>query len=261
MIPALGATVVASAWWPRGEEGEPPRPEGFDAGAWRRMSRLGRLAAVAVAPLLAPDALARAWGEDAPADPAAQRDALALVWATGFGEFASSVAFLRSVQARGVAAASPLAFQVSVHNAAAGQLSIALGLRGPSITLCGVEGLAGHALFQALSWVSRPGSPPVLLVAADELGPEVQAGLAMATAGGEAPPGPCAAALLLSSSSSAVGPRVGLTFTPTPPLQPGPPVGGAAPPAADLVELARACVDARGGTFSLGRGFGAVVTP
>lgn len=193
--------------------GEPARPADVDAGTWRRMSRPARLAAVVAAPLLTPEQLGLAWEgyPDAPVDPAGRRAGIALVWATAIGEFSSSLTFLRSLHARGAAGASPLAFQTAVHSAAAGQLSIAFGLRGPSDTLCATDTLSGDALLVASL---RAVDQPVLLVAADELGPDVATGLALVGRAGREE----AVALLLG------GAGVPLHLLDTgDPLPPGPP--------------------------------------
>ncbi|MBW2258309.1 MAG: beta-ketoacyl synthase chain length factor [Deltaproteobacteria bacterium] len=106
---------------------EPIRPEVIGAGAWRRMSRLGRLVTQVSAPLLAGRV---------------DLDTLAVVWGTVFGELGPTGRFLDRLFTEGVA--SPLAFQNSVYNAPVGHLSNALDLRGMSETLS-----AGGALFRA----------------------------------------------------------------------------------------------------------------
>jgi hypothetical protein len=131
------------------------------------MSRLARLACAAAAPLVA--------GRD-------DLDRLPLVWATSHGEFGSTAQFLRTFFAKGPAGASPLYFQNAVHNAPAGHLSIAFGLRGPSETICAGPYTALRAIERALTM-----GGPVLVVVADDLNPDVQLGIELA--GGLAPPG------------------------------------------------------------------------
>ena len=95
---------------------------------------------------------------------------------------------------RDAAGASPLAFQNAVHNAPAGHLSIAFGLRGPSETVCAGPLTAIRTLERALAWVMLRERPALVLVG-DDLGPEVQQGYTFADAG--APMGEGGAALLL----------------------------------------------------------------
>lgn len=159
---------------------EPTRPEAVDAGAWRRMSRLSRMAV---------DVGARVVGA------ASDRASIPLTWGTAYGEFSSTTAFLRTLHARGPAGASPLHFQNAVHNAPAGHLSIGLGLHGPSETLCAGEATAFRAVERAMVMLAL-GAPEVLVVVADELGPDVQTGLQLGL--GPAPYGEGAAALVLS---------------------------------------------------------------
>ena len=83
---------------------DPQRPHAWSASGWRRLSRLARLVAVVAEPLIERGS-----------------DTAIFVGLNG-GEFGSSVAFLRSYWLGGAAAASPLAFQNSVHNAPAAHL-------------------------------------------------------------------------------------------------------------------------------------------
>jgi 3-oxoacyl-[acyl-carrier-protein] synthase II len=175
---------------------DPPRPDAVPVGTWRRMSRLARLAAVVTAPLVATRA---------------DRDDLALFWGTGVGEFSSTAGFLRTLFTKGPAGASPLAFQNSVHNAPAGHLSIALGLRGPSETLCAGPLTALRTLERALAYLVA-NDRPALVVVGDELGPDVQQGYTFA--GGGAPVAEGAAALLLEPAGD--GPA--LTWLDAPPI-------------------------------------------
>ncbi|MES2643211.1 MAG: beta-ketoacyl synthase chain length factor [Myxococcota bacterium] len=158
---------------------DPQRPESLAAGTWRRMSRVARIAAACAAPLV---------------ESRADRDTLALFWGTGIGEFSSTASFLRTHFTKGAAGASPLFFQNAVHNAAAGHLSIAFGLRGPSETLCAGPMTSIRTLERALVWVSLYERPALVLVA-DDLGPDVQQGYVFA--GADAPMGEGGAALLL----------------------------------------------------------------
>ncbi|MFZ5482201.1 MAG: beta-ketoacyl synthase chain length factor [Myxococcota bacterium] len=154
---------------------DPVRPDAVSPGAWRRMSRLAKLACAAAAPVLA--------GRD-------DLDRLPLVWATTVGEFGSTAQFLRTLFTKGPAGASPLHFQNAVHNAPAGHLSIAFGLRGPSETICAGPYTTLRAIERALTMQG-----PVLVVVADDLNPDVQLGIELA--GGRAPFGEGAAALIV----------------------------------------------------------------
>lgn len=160
---------------------DPTRPEAIAAGAWRRMGRAARLAAVPAAAVLG------AAAED--------RTSLALFWGTMTGEYGATRAFLDSLARKGPAGASPLHFQHSVHNAPAGLLSMALGLTGPSETICAGQDTGLALLERALAWVGLTGRP-ALVVAADELGPEAAAGLEFAPG---PPYGEGSAALLLTT--------------------------------------------------------------
>lgn len=156
---------------------DPGKPDAIPAGNWRRMSRIARFAAACVAPLgVAPD------------------DTTALFFGTGAGEFSSTASFLRTFIAKGAAGASPLLFQNSVHNATPGHLSMAFGLRGPSETVCAGGMTSLRLLERALAWVTVRGRPAIV-VAADDLGPDVETGWRYG--GAAAPMGEGAAALLL----------------------------------------------------------------
>ncbi|MDP2305983.1 MAG: beta-ketoacyl synthase chain length factor [Pseudomonadota bacterium] len=176
---------------------EPPRPEAVAAGTWRRMSRVARIAAVCAAPIL---------------ERRADRDELALFWGTGIGEFSSTAGFLRTLFTKGPLGASPLLFQNAVHNAPAGHLSIAFGLRGPSETICAGPQTSIRVLERALAWVTLYDRPALVLVA-DDLGPDVQQGYTFAEA--SAPMGEGGAALLLLPDGD--GPE--LTWADAPPAE------------------------------------------
>lgn len=155
-----------------------PRPPGFPAGQWRRMSRLARMAAVCAAPLAA--------GLDPETTP--------VVWGTSIGECVPTQRFLTRLFDEGPQAASPLAFQNSVYNAPAGHLSIALGLRGASETVScgGATGLV--ALRRGLELLAL-GAPAVLVVAGSDRAPLLQRAWALEPDG--ATPGEAMAAVVL----------------------------------------------------------------
>jgi len=165
---------------------EPIRPEVIGAGAWRRMSRLGRLVTQVSAPLLTGRV---------------DLDTLAVVWGTVFGELGPTGRFLDRLFTEGVA--SPLAFQNSVYNAPVGHLSNALDLRGMSETLSagGATGLA--ALARGIDLIALGRASSVLVVAGDVLSPGVRRSWDLL--GVEGPLGEAVAAVLLHDGE---GPEV-----------------------------------------------------
>ncbi len=119
----------------------------------RRLPRIERMALAAAREALSADC---------------EKRSLALVFATGYGGLASTVDFLESVASRGPEFGSPTAFYQSVHHSPAGQLSIALGLRGASLTVSARELSGETALRVALTLLKTGRADKVLLVAADE---------------------------------------------------------------------------------------------
>ena len=148
--------------WPLSAVQDVVRPPTVEAGAWRRFSRVARLSAAAVAPVIA-------------AAPAAceavgvvfDRDEVPLFFGTGLGEYSSSYGFLKSLFEKGPAMASPLLFQNSVHNAAAGHVSIAFGLRGPSETICAGALTTLRTFERALCWLAANGGCALVVLADD----------------------------------------------------------------------------------------------
>jgi hypothetical protein len=127
----------------------------------RRLPRLERIALAAARQALPPDS---------------DRRSLAAVYATGYGGLTSTVEFLEGIASRGPEFGSPTAFYQSVHHSPAGQLSIALGLRGPSLTLSARELSGETALRTALTLLQTRRADRVLLVAADERSPSLDNG-------------------------------------------------------------------------------------
>ncbi len=177
------------AWLEGQAPAELPRPIAVDAGVWRRFSRLARLSALALAPVLA-------------SGPSVDTNEIPLFFGTGLGEYSSTVQFLRSLALRGPDGASPLAFQNSVHNAAAGNLSIAFGLRGPSETLCAGDLTTLRTFERAIACVAASGLP-ALVVLADDVGADAAAG--WRHGGVHAPLGEGAAAFLIGPRPTARG--------------------------------------------------------
>lgn len=104
------------------------------------------------------------------------KTSLALVYATGYGGLTSTVEFLEGIASRGLEFGSPTAFHQSVHHSPAGQLSIALGLRGQSLTISNRELSGETALRVALAILATGRADNVLLVAADEHASALDAG-------------------------------------------------------------------------------------
>jgi Beta-ketoacyl synthase, N-terminal domain len=101
---------------------------------------------------------------------------LALVFGTGYGGLAATRDFLEGMATRGAEYGSPIAFQQSVHHSPAGQVSILLGLQGPSLTLSARE-LSGESALQAgITLLSTGRAEEVLVLAADELTATLEAG-------------------------------------------------------------------------------------
>ena len=119
-----------------------------------------------------------------------------VVVASRHGPFATMISLLDDL-ARGEPV-SPTRFAHSVHNAPAGQLSIFARDASPSSSLAaGAESFA-HGFLEALAFLQRDPSSPVLLVYADEPAPPPIAELA--------PPGvPYACAFLLSAARHGAG--------------------------------------------------------
>ncbi len=156
------------------------RPEAVTPGDWRRLSRLSRWAVAGAARVLE-------------AAPELDREQLPLVWGTGLGELAQTEAFLTRLVEEGIALASPARFQGSVFHAAAGAISLALGLRGPTETLSAGDETGLAALIRGVELLDD-GAPAALVVAGDERSPWR---LRAAELWGAPPPGEGLAALLL----------------------------------------------------------------
>jgi 3-oxoacyl-[acyl-carrier-protein] synthase II len=100
---------------------------------------------------------------------------IGLVYGTGYGGLGATVDFLEGIAARGPAFGSPTAFHQSVHHSAAGQISIALGIRGPCLTASSREISGEVALKVGLDLLRSGRSERVLVVAADEVVPALVA--------------------------------------------------------------------------------------
>ncbi len=127
----------------------------------RRTSAVGKLALET--------AYAALSGEHAPA---VAVDDIPTVFASRHGECARSVELLQSLAA--ATPLSPAAFSLSVHNANAGLLSIARGMRGNSMAISAGQSTVEHAVIEACGLLAD-GAPYVLLVVADASLPELYA--------------------------------------------------------------------------------------
>jgi 3-oxoacyl-[acyl-carrier-protein] synthase II len=128
--------------------------------AARRMSDMSRYA-VATARM----ALQHAGLADVPGE----RTAVALATAFGPGGFTEQLA--RQILEKGGKAASPFLFTDCVANAAAGQIAIDLGARGPNTTLCQREAGPLLALQQGANDIARGRADVCLAGSVDEMRP------------------------------------------------------------------------------------------
>jgi 3-oxoacyl-[acyl-carrier-protein] synthase II len=94
---------------------------------------------------------------------------LAVVVASGYGATATTFAFLDSIIGDGDLCASPTHFANSVHNAAAANISIMLGAKGPSLTVSQFDMSVASALVSAQCWLAEGRADAVLFGAVDEL--------------------------------------------------------------------------------------------
>ncbi|HZH03899.1 MAG TPA: beta-ketoacyl synthase chain length factor [Myxococcaceae bacterium] len=142
------------------------RVEGFPEESDPKLRRLPRLERMALA--AARGALGAAGAGSSPSR--------GLVLGTGYGGLTATVDFLEALASRGFAFGSPTAFHQSVHHSSAGQISIALGLRGPSLTVSARELTGETALSAGLELLESGRAESVLVVAVDERIPVLDAG-------------------------------------------------------------------------------------
>lgn len=119
---------------------------------------------------------------------------LRLVFASQHGELSYTVSLLRSLAAH--EPLSPNAFSLSVHNGAAGLLSILRGDRSESTALAAGDETLGAALAEARGQLNADPRRPVLVVYADGAFPEEYRSFAEGAQSG------CALALLLDERAS-----------------------------------------------------------
>ena len=91
-----------------------------------------------------------------------------LIVCSGYGSAKTTFSFLDSIIDYGDACASPTLFSNSVHNAAAGHISILLGLEGPCSTVSQFEMSVPSGLLSAIQWLKEERVKQVLFGAVDE---------------------------------------------------------------------------------------------
>jgi 3-oxoacyl-[acyl-carrier-protein] synthase II len=91
-----------------------------------------------------------------------------LVICSGYGSSRTTFSFLDSIIDNGDECASPTLFSNSVHNSAAGHVSILLGLAGPCLTVTQFEMSVHSALISALTWLEQGNAEQILFGAVDE---------------------------------------------------------------------------------------------
>lgn len=137
-------------------------PAEFDPDRWvpprerRRMDRLGLLAVAACH-----EALAHAGLET--------HDRVGVMLGTGLGPMRSTEEFCGPVLAGGSAAANPAVFPNTVFNAAAGQVAMLLGAKGPTSTLTAGHAAGASALSVAHDLLRTGRADAVLCPAVDDL--------------------------------------------------------------------------------------------
>ncbi|WP_308645965.1 beta-ketoacyl-[acyl-carrier-protein] synthase family protein [Nocardia cyriacigeorgica] len=128
----------------------------------RRMDRLGVLAV----------ASSRMALDDGRLDPEAfDADRIGVIVGTGLGPVESLEEFTVPVLESGVAAANPAVFPNTVYNAAAGQVSMVLGVRGPTSTLTAAHAAGATALGVAHDLLRIGAADAELCPAVDTLSP------------------------------------------------------------------------------------------
>lgn len=108
---------------------------------------------------------------DAGLDPRCMGERIAVAVGTLTGGSEASEAFLRPYLLRGPEGASPLLFPNCVANATSGQVALAFGLKGPSVTFLDRENAAFAALEQASRWLRTGLADAALVIGVDGLFP------------------------------------------------------------------------------------------
>jgi 3-oxoacyl-[acyl-carrier-protein] synthase II len=95
---------------------------------------------------------------------------IGIVVATAFGPHVTTFGFLDDILDHGDAAVSPTTFSNSVHNAAASYVSMALKIKGPTLTVSQFRFSFQAALQVAQAWIEQGRCDYVLAGAVDEYG-------------------------------------------------------------------------------------------
>lgn len=98
----------------------------------------------------------------------------AIILSTAFGPHVTTFKFLDDILTFGDAGTSPTTFSHSVHNAAASYVALALGLRGPALTLAQFSFPFHEAVRLADCWLAEDRCDYALVGALDELGSVLQ---------------------------------------------------------------------------------------
>ncbi len=134
----------------------------------RRMDRLSQMSGVAAVTAVADAAFPR---------DAASADDLGVVVGSALGNMSESAQFLDRLFTKGPALANPMLFPNLVLNAPASQVSMALGWRGPNLTLSAGEISGEAALEAAIGLLRRRRVRAVVVAAGDEVSEVVFRGL------------------------------------------------------------------------------------
>ncbi len=134
------------------------------SGDLRRADRFSRMAAVAAA-----DAL-----RDGGTETVQQQLSIGIILATGFGPHVTTFKFLDDMLTYRERDVSPTTFSHSVHNAAVSYISLALQVRGPTLTITHFNFAFFEALLIAQTWLAEKRVSHVLAGAVDECGPVLE---------------------------------------------------------------------------------------
>jgi 3-oxoacyl-[acyl-carrier-protein] synthase II len=148
-------------------------------GEARRLARASQLAVVAARLALA----------NAGLQPG-QLAAAGLVLGSHWGDFRSSESFALGFLERGILGLSPLVFPNTVMNAMAAQVAIAVGVRGPMLTLNEVDVAGELAVARGAALIASGRASAVLAGGSDELSPILYRELSRLRTMSQAEPGP-----------------------------------------------------------------------
>lgn len=137
----------------------------FPKRALRRMDRFSRLALLGACLCLEDAGLLQEKGKGGVQS---GDKSMGLILATGYGAAATTFAFLDSCIDDGDALASPTHFSNSVHNAAAANVAIQLGMEGPALTVSQFGFSFASALATAALWLHEGRAATILLGGVDE---------------------------------------------------------------------------------------------